>query len=159
MSYLLLKMAHLRGFNTPKNPRGPQGRGSRFPDPWGMKKYQSTIPQFPKEWKSLGIGIPSSIFLRPRKPFYLCTMLDLIFILIFITFFREPLLRAISPSKRNRIDRVRMGWKSDRIWGQSHLHLWSRKKIPRWFWTNKCWSHLQTWIHLGPACMGAMYWE
>ena len=105
-------------------------------------------------------AMAKKITITQFSPFFaIFPILPFLPFLPYLPFFREPLLRTISPSKRNRIDRVRMGWKSDRIWGQSHLHLWSRKKIPRWFRSNQCWSHLQTWIHLGPACMGAMYWE
>ena len=38
VSYSLLRMAHFRGFNSPKIPRGPRGIGSRSPNPRGMKK-------------------------------------------------------------------------------------------------------------------------
>ena len=42
--YLLLRMANLREFDSPKIPRGPRGIGCRFPDPRGMK---NAIPDFP----------------------------------------------------------------------------------------------------------------
>ena len=52
-------MTHLRGSNSLKIHRGPQGIGSRFREPWENEKMQSSIPQIPEEWKSLEICISS----------------------------------------------------------------------------------------------------
>ena len=59
VSYLLLRMAHLRGFNSPKIPRGSRGIGSRFPDPRGIKKCNPQFHESPRNENRRGIGIPN----------------------------------------------------------------------------------------------------
>ena len=58
VSYSLLRMAHFRGFNSPKIPRGPRGVGSRSPNPQGMKKCNPRFPESPRNGNRRGIGIP-----------------------------------------------------------------------------------------------------
>ena len=59
MSYLLLRMAHLRGSNYPKIPRGPRRIGSRLLDPRGMKNCNPRFPESPRNENCRGIGIPN----------------------------------------------------------------------------------------------------
>ena len=58
VSYSLLRMAHFRGFNSPKIPRGPRGIGFRTPKPRGMKKCNPRFPESPRNENRRGIGIP-----------------------------------------------------------------------------------------------------
>ena len=60
MSYSLPRMAHFRGFNSPKISWGPRGIGSRSPNPQGMKKCNPRFPESPMNESRRGIGIPTS---------------------------------------------------------------------------------------------------
>ena len=51
----------IKGFYYPKIPRGPQGIGSRLPDPRGMKNYNPRFPESPRNENRRGIGIPTSL--------------------------------------------------------------------------------------------------